>query len=308
MALVPLLLALGLLGFAAWLFTRAREVETNAEAITRVRSAGVVAAEGDTPLPTQREVDNSFVRWCVQLLWRAGAQSDSAIVVRMLMGLFAIVLLLLLIGGPIFGPLMAGAALLLLYGVLAVRAARRRALIVQQMPGFLENTIRVLAAGNSLEESLAVVARDSPQPIATVFASVARQVRLGAPLDQVLADAGEVYRVRDLKVIALAATINRRYGGSLRNVMKSLIQAIRNRAAAARELRALTAETRFSALVLSVLPVGLTSYIYFINRNYYHNILVDPVGRLILLGSALLILIGIFVIWRMMRSTEDAPE
>lgn len=305
MAITLLVFAVLLIALALWLFGRAREVETRDAAITRIRSADAALGEGDAALPTAREIDNPLMRWCVQLLWRAGTEASSQTILRGLLLLAVLAALLLLIAGPIFGGMAAAGGLVLLWGVLAQRAARRRSLIVEQMPAYLENLIRVLAAGNSLEESLGIVARDSPDPIRPVFISVARQVKLGAPLDQVLADAGDVYLIRDLKVLSLAASINRRYGGSLRNVMKSLIAAIRARAASARELRALTAETRLSALILSVLPIGLTTYIYILNRKYYANILADPTGRALLIGSASLIVVGVFIIWRMLRSTQD---
>src|SRR3546814_9139028 len=51
----------------------------------------------------------------------------------------------------------------------------------------------------------------------------------------------EIHQLRDLKVMALAASINRKFGGSLRNVLRSLISGIRSRENAARELRATSA-------------------------------------------------------------------
>ena len=119
-------------------------------------------------------------------------------------------------------------------------------------------------------------------------------------------EAAQVHRLRDLQVIALAASINRRYGGSLRTIFRSLIQAIRSRESAQRELRALTAETRFSAMVLGLIPVGLTLYILLQNPQYYADMWADASGRATLIFSVVLQVSGIFVIWRMMRSTEEA--
>ena len=109
-------------------------------------------------------------------------------------------------------------------------------------------------------------------------------------------------------MVALAAAINRKYGGSLRQVMKSLITNIRQRDTAARELRALTAETRFSALVLSVIPVSLSFYIFLQNRNYYAGMWADGTGRWVLMLSVLLQVAGVIVLWRMMNRTGDSDE
>src|SRR3546814_4109088 len=85
---------------------------------------------------------------------------------------------------------------------------------------FLESTIRVLAAGNTLDEALLSASREAPEPIKPLFVSVGRQVRLGAPLEAVLMQTAEIHQLRDLKVMALAASINRKFGGSLRHVLR----------------------------------------------------------------------------------------
>jgi tight adherence protein B len=173
------------------------------------------------------------------------------------------------------------------------------------MPAFLESVMRVLAAGNTLEESIASAARESPDPLRPLFMSVGRQVRLGAPIEGVLMELGEIHQISDLKILSMAASINRKYGGSLKNILKSLIQAIRQRDMSTRELRALTAETRFSAVVLAVIPIGISLFIALQNRQYYANMWNDSTGRVLLIVSVLMQICGIFVIWRMMRSTED---
>jgi len=195
--------------------------------------------------------------------------------------------------------------LLVIYLVLLQRAARRRSRIIEQLPGFLENLIRVMSAGNSLEESLSISARESDDPLRPLFTSVGRQVKLGAPIDQVLAQAGELYNLRDVKIMSLAASVNRRYGGSLRGVLKSLILAIRQRGTAARELRALTAETRFSAIILAAVPIGLTTYIYLSNPKFYDAMWSDPTGKKVLIGGVIWVLLGILILWRMVNSIGD---
>ena len=110
---------------------------------------------------------------------------------------------------------------------------------------------------------------------------------------------------RDIRVLALAANINRKYGGTLRNVFRSLIQSIRMREAAQRELRALTAETRFSALVLAFIPLAVCGFIFLRNRAYYTDMLATQSGRTTLVVALVLQVAGMLVIWRMMRSATE---
>lgn len=266
----------------------------------------VLGDDADAHLLTRaKPIANPLLRFVTDLLTRAGAEIEPDRVGQGLLIAAAVAPLLLLLLGPLAGLLAIGLAIVAVFGVLSRNAARRRAKIVEQLPSFLEATMRILAAGHTLEESLGSAARDSPDPIRPLFISIGRQVRLGASVESVLAEAGEVHRLRDLKVMALAAAINRKYGGSLRGVLKSLISTIRSRDSAARELRALTAETRFSALVLAVIPVTLSFYIFTKNKGYYTGMWADPSGRMFLIASVFLQIGGVAILWRMMNSTGD---
>ncbi|MFP5307579.1 MAG: type II secretion system F family protein [Gammaproteobacteria bacterium] len=305
MALMLLFVAaVGLGGAAIWLFVRAGEREREEEVLLRLRAMG-----GDEAAYAMQQgrgqIRNPLLRWACYLIWRTGSELSPDTVARILLVIAALAVVAVVVLG-VFGGLWA-IAILIAFGwaYLSRQAARRRARIAEQLPSFLEGVIRVLGAGNTLDEALAAAARESPDPIRPLFQSVSRQVRLGAPVEAVLMETAEIHRLRDLKVMALAAAINRKYGGSLRNVLRSLIQAVRARDTAARELRALTAETRFSAFMLSVIPVGLMLYIFAQNPDYYRTMWFDSVGRWLLIISVLLQVAGIFVIYRMMRSTEE---
>lgn len=302
-AIIIFVLAAALAGVAVWLFIYADRRARQDEVLLRLRAG----EEADAARRWTREarLRNPLLRTACYVIWRAGSDAEPDTVAKVLWILAAMIPVTLVIFGLVGGILVISFATVFGHGILRQRAARRRARIVEQLPAFLEAGLRVLQAGSTLEESLSKAAAESPEPLRPLFQSVGRQVRLGAPLDQVLVESAEIHRIRDIKVIALAASINRKYGGSLRNVFRSLIAAIRARDSAARELRALTAETRFSALVLSVIPALLTVYIYLQNRQYYSQMWESTGGRIVLITAVALQVVGVAVIYRMMGATED---
>lgn len=301
--LIIFILTLLLAVAAAVLLFRSQGSARKAEMALRLR---VLGEDADAHLLSRaKPIANPLLRFVTDLLTRSGVELEPERVGQGLLIAAAAAPLLLIVLGPLAGLLAIGLAVVSVLGVLSRNANRRRAKIVEQLPSFLESVMRVLSAGNTLEESLGAAARDSPEPIRPLFISIGRQVRLGAPVEAVLAEAGEVHRLRDLKVMALAAAINRKYGGSLRGVIKSLISTIRSRDSAARELRALTAETRFSALVLGIIPVTLSLYIFSQNKDYYASMWADGSGRIFLIVSVLMQIVGVGVLWRMMNSTGD---
>ncbi len=306
MGMVFLFLLALLLGAAAIaMFMRAGQRESQEEMQLRLRAIGGDEAAALVYSPRQRQIRNPLLRWACFLVWRTGTELEPDAVARSLLVLALLVPVAIVLLGAFGGLSTVALVLVFAWAWLSRKAAQRRARILEQFPSFLESVIRVLAAGNTLEESIYSAARESSEPIQPLFLSVGRQVRLGAPIEAVLMEMAEIHQLRDLKVMALAAAINRKYGGSLRNVLRSLIQAVRSRDAAARELRALTAETRFSALVLSMIPVGLMLYIFAQNPDYYGNMWADATGRILLIVSVVLQIIGVVVIYRMMQSTEE---
>ncbi|MES2490307.1 MAG: type II secretion system F family protein [Pseudomonadota bacterium] len=306
-AVLLFLVSLLLVGAAIVIMLRSGGDDKKKDALLRIRAlGGDEVADLASPEADDNKIKNPILRWTCHILWRSGSEVEVETVQKILIGLGISIPLVLLIFGGFTGSFIIGVVLIVGFILLTRQAAARRQKIVGQLPDFLESTIRVLAAGNTLEESMASAARESAEPLRTLFLSISRQVRLGAPIENVLMETGRIHKLRDIRVMALAASVNRKYGGSLKNILRSLVQAIRSRDAAARELRALTAETRFSAVVLSTIPIALTLYILVVNRGYYVNMWADPSGRVMLIISMIMQLTGMVVIWRMMRSTEDA--
>lgn len=301
-AILIFAIAVGMASLAIWLFLYAGRRERSEDVLLRLR----VGEEQTASAWVSRDAKlrNPLLRWACHALWRSGSDAEPEAVSKILLVLAAMVPVTILLFGFAGGLAVIGFAIAFGFVILTRAAARRRTQIVQQLPGYLEGVIRVLAAGNTLEEALAAAAREAPDPIRPLFASVGRQVRLGAPVEAVLNETADIHRIRMLKVVALAASVNRKFGGSLRGVLRSLIQAIRNREMSARELRALTAETRFSALILAIIPVVVTLFIFIQNRPYYADIWADPSGRTTLIVAIVLQIIGVFVIYNMLSATE----
>lgn len=298
--------AIALLGLAAFMYFRLAPRRAQQEFMSERLMAGGAAVDTGTPaFGTGRIIEGSG-RLAITLnrsLWQAGMRGDGRNFWVALMGGALVAVLIGLLFGWLAG--MIAVAVILAGGIVVIRQlqSRYRKKLVAQLPEFLEHVIRALAAGNTLEAAFSAATDESPDPIKSLFASVIRQLKLGAPLDEVLAEAAEVNQVRDLHVVALSAKINRKYGGSLRRLLKVLINAIHQRERTIAELRALTSETRFSALVLVIIPAVLIGFVLFQNPVYYKTAWADTYGRMMLIGTGVLQAAGSLMIYRMLRST-----
>ena len=76
-----------------------------------------------------------------------------------------------------------------------------------------------------------------------------RRIDNGAPIPDAVTWLAARLEVPELHMLATAIETNFRYGGRMSVVLANLVQILRDRARVGRELKAATAEIRFSAIV-----------------------------------------------------------
>jgi len=63
----------------------------------------------------------------------------------------------------------------------------------------------------------------------------------------------------------------------------------------------LTGEARISALILTILPFAIAAVIFFLNRAYIEVLIREPAGQIMLAAAAVMMILGIFVMRRMVN-------
>jgi tight adherence protein B len=202
----------------------------------------------------------------------------------------------------------AGFLLLLVVPPLALRVYvswRYRRLIrriVEQLPQLLDHTVRSLKSGRTLADAAMGAVDASEDPLKTAMGRVQRNVQLGVSLPEAVNDFAELYEQDELRMFALGLKVNHRYGGNASELLENLIKLIREREQGARQLRALTGETRMTAWVLGSLPLILVSYFMMSNPGYMLGMWNDAGGRQMLIIAVCLQVTGCLALWRMLRS------
>jgi len=85
-------------------------------------------------------------------------------------------------------------------------------------------------------------------------------------------------------------------------LLQNLIVLIRERESGARKLKAMTGETRITALVLGLLPVLVVGYFLITNPEYILKMWDDAGGQHLLLAAFGMQILGSIALWRMVRS------
>jgi tight adherence protein B len=214
-------------------------------------------------------------------------QADSGLTVAQLLGLSALGALAGTTGGALIAPAPAlglGALGGFLPWVFPLTARERRSRkISEQLPEAVEMMARSLRAGHALTSAFELVANEMPEPIAVEFARAYEQQRLGMPLERAVREmAARAPKNGDLKIFAVSTVIQKETGGNLSEILDGLANTVRERYRFFGKLRALTAEARMSAWVVSAMPIAIGAFLALSQPGYMHVLVTDPMGQSIL--------------------------
>lgn len=188
------------------------------------------------------------------------------------------------------------------YGWLRWRMENRVRKMVGQLPALLDHMIRSLKSGRTLTDAMLLAMERSTNPLRDALAVPRRSMELGVAPGEAMAEFAERYKCQEFHVLAMGIRVNQRHGGNASELLDSLIVLIRDQERASRQLRAMTGETRISALVLAVMPVMLAGYILVSNPDFFLGLWNETTGRYLLLAAAGLQVLGCYLLWRMLRS------
>jgi tight adherence protein B len=217
-----------------------------------------------------------------------------AIIAAILLAMLTFVLLTAVTQSAIWGVI--AGALVLVFALLFVNnvAARHRKRFETQLPDTLNLLATSLRAGYSLLQAVEAVGEEASEPTRREFGRAMAEIRLGRQMDDALSDIAVRMASTDFEWAVLAIEIQREVGGNLAEVLQTTAETMVQRNRLRREMKALTAEGRISAIVLSLLPVGLFIFISLANPGYMEPLLTSTIGLAVLAGGIVFIGIGIF--------------
>ncbi|RMQ50567.1 Type II secretion system protein [Pseudomonas cichorii] len=194
------------------------------------------------------------------------------------------------------------AAPLMLRMYVSWRYRKRVRRMIEQLPQMLDHTVRSLKSGRTLADAVLHGIEAADQPLRDGMMRIERNVQLGVSLPDAARDFAELYERDEFHLFALGLRVNHRYGGNASELMENLIKLIREREQASRQLRAMTGETRMTAIVLALLPIAMVGYFMVTNPNYLMHMWNDSGGQRMLIVAFAFQVTGCLTLWRMLRS------
>ncbi|MFN7056752.1 type II secretion system F family protein [Hyphomonas sp.] len=227
------------------------------------------------------------VRWALMAAVGAAAASGAAYVY--LGGWIAAVIAfpLVLVAGPLL--------------VLRHFAAARAKKLAGQLPDALQIVCRSLEAGHPVATAVGLVAREMPDPIGTEFGMAADEVSYGMSLTNAVQRMAERAGDPDVELFAATVRLQEKTGGNLTELLKANTTTIRERQTMRLKVRAASAEGRASAMILTAAPFVVMAGIHLMRPEFYGRVWHDPLIKYGFSGLFVWLLIGNFVMNRMIN-------
>lgn len=185
---------------------------------------------------------------------------------------------------------------------LSLRRIHQRRKLDEQLPEALNLLARAVRAGESVDQALALVARESPQPVAGVFQMCVRQLQMGLALPDVMRHMARNTQHPDLRLFSTTLMIHRHTGGNLPQTLTRLADVLRTRLDYRRHFRAATAGGRLSTTVIACTALLIVLYLIVWKPDYMQQLLEGPIGWTMLGVAFTLQLLGILWVMALMRT------
>lgn len=193
---------------------------------------------------------------------------------------------------------LAGLAVVVASPTIVHRRLRRRRLqaLQRQLPDAIAAIAAGLRGGLALWQSMDLVPRHQPSPIAQEFSLVLRQHRMGVSLDLALDEFARRTALHDARMLAATLSIARDLGGGLAEALERQGASVRRRVAMEERIASLTAQGRMQGVIVGALPFGVAAALFALEPDSMGRLLTTPLGWLVVGGVLLLEACGALLI------------
>lgn len=183
---------------------------------------------------------------------------------------------------------------------LSGRTKKRTDKINAQLVDMLGLVSNSLKSGYGLTQSFEFAAKQMHAPLAIELKRMLRDANLGMAAEDAMNALGARIDSKDLDMVLTAINIQRAVGGNLSEILDNVAFTMRERERIRGEISTLTAQQKMTGIVIGGLPVFIFIIFMVMNPDYMSLLFTDFTGRLLLIGSIGLEVLGYFTIKKIM--------
>lgn len=187
--------------------------------------------------------------------------------------------------------------------LLLLRRARNKRIqkFARQLPDALDMIVRSLRAGHPASVAVGLVAREMPDPLGTEFGIVSDEITFGLSMEQAVRKLAQRVGFEGLNLLSVSLSIQAKTGGNLTGILHNLSAVLRERQKLGMKIRALSAEGRMSAWIISLFPVVMFFILQLAAPTYYGAVWGNPIIMPVFVIFGVWALLGDFIMYRMVN-------
>lgn len=189
----------------------------------------------------------------------------------------------------------------LMFNFLRSRAEKRKQEFLQLFPDAIDMMIRGVKAGLNINRIMKLVAMESREPVSTEYEIISQKLDLGIEPEKVFLDAANRIDIEEFRFLVVALVLQMENGGMLGEILANLSGIVRKRLELELKMKAMCAEARMSAIVLSALPFGFAGIMALLMPNHLQVFTQPGTGQTLLKVMIVLFALGFFF---MIRATK----
>lgn len=167
------------------------------------------------------------------------------------------------------------------------------------LPRAMELMANSMKAGQSIAQSLRAVTENAGPPVSEEFGLARREMELGASVESAMSNMVKRIGSSDLRLVVMVITIQHAVGGDLPAILITLSDTMKQRSEMRAEVMASTAQSRASALIITLLPIAAALLLYFLVPDYFRPMFTNALGWFMLAVAAIMLAIGNVIIRRL---------
>lgn len=186
---------------------------------------------------------------------------------------------------------------------LLVKRARnkRQQLFNKQLGEALTIMSNCMRSGYSFQQSMNSISKEMMPPISTEFGRVVREINYGTSLEQALNNMVARVDNKDLELLVSAVLTSAQVGANLSEILDTISETVTDRIAIREEVRVSSSQGRFSGILIGLLPVAVILFLMLVSPDYFAGFADNPIGRIMLIVSGVMEVIGFLVINKMVN-------
>ena len=183
--------------------------------------------------------------------------------------------------------------------VLGFLLKRRMKKFSLEFANSIDVVVRGIKSGLPLNDCLHIIAKESAAPVGPEFKKLVDGMAMGVDVDRGLEKMFERMPVPELNFFSIVLAIQKKTGGNLAEALNNLSVVLRSRKLMREKIAALSSEAKASSIIIGALPPLVMLIVYITTPDYMTPMFTEQMGHFLLLGGAVWMGLGIFVMSRM---------